>query len=114
MSGSDCLLDTNVVLGCLGGHERVCSAIQARESSGGTFAISVITRMELLSYPDLTPTESAEIEGFLIEEPLGRQHDGLACRTAQIQAFEADFHRLIETGRLNLPVDIDELTAEIG
>ena len=65
MSGTDYLLDTNVVLGCLGGHEAVCSAIAQEESSGASFAISVITRMELLSFPDLTPTETIAIEDFL-------------------------------------------------
>ena len=65
MSGTSYLLDTNVVLGCLGGHEAICSAIEHAESSGASFAISVVTRMELLSFPDLTPSETAAIEEFL-------------------------------------------------
>jgi len=65
MSGTSYLLDTNVVLGCLGGHDAICSAINDAESSGASFAISVITRMELLSFPDLTPAETAAIEDFL-------------------------------------------------
>ncbi len=54
MSGMDFVLDTNVVIGYLGGRDWAVSAIQQKQATGATFAISQITRMELLGFPELT------------------------------------------------------------
>jgi predicted nucleic acid-binding protein len=52
------LLDTNVVLYLLGG--RLAEPLPA-----GAYAISVITEMELLSYPGMAAAEEASIREFL-------------------------------------------------
>ena len=65
MSGAELLLDTNVVIGFLAGHERACDLVAASSASAGTFAISQITRMELMAYPRLTDQEAETIGEFL-------------------------------------------------
>ncbi len=62
MSGTEDLLDTNVVIGFLTGNERVVSWLQQRE---GPFSVSVITRMELLSYPEMQKEEEQYLQAFL-------------------------------------------------
>lgn len=52
------VLDTNVVLYLLGGR-------LAEPLPSGTFAVSVITEMELLSYPALAPAEESAVRQFL-------------------------------------------------
>lgn len=52
------LLDTNVVLYFLGG--RLLNPLPS-----GQYFISVVTEIELLSYPSLTPDEEAQIIDFL-------------------------------------------------
>lgn len=54
----DYVLDTNVVLYLLGGR-------LTKPLPSGTFAVSVITEMELLSYPSLTEAEAIRIRTFL-------------------------------------------------
>ena len=52
------LLDTNVVLYFLGGR-------LANPLPSGQYFVSVITEIELLSYPSLTPEEETQIRDFL-------------------------------------------------
>jgi predicted nucleic acid-binding protein len=52
------LLDTNVALYLLKG--RLVNPLPP-----GQYSVSLITEMELLSYPDLTPSEEASIHQFL-------------------------------------------------
>lgn len=52
------LLDTNVVLYFLGGR-------LANPLPSGQYFVSVITEIELLSYPNLTPDEETQIRDFL-------------------------------------------------
>lgn len=52
------VLDTNVVLYHLGG--RLSSPVGGRQS-----CVSIVTQLELLSYPDITPAEEAHIRSFL-------------------------------------------------
>ena len=52
------LLDTNVVLYFLGGR-------LAHPLPSGQYFVSVITEIELLSYPSLSPDEEAQIRDFL-------------------------------------------------
>lgn len=63
MNGNDqsvLLLDTNVVLYFLGG--RLTTALPE-----GVYAVSVITEIELLSYPSLTSSEETQIRAFLAQ-----------------------------------------------
>jgi predicted nucleic acid-binding protein len=52
------LLDTNAVLYLLGGR-------LAQPLPDGSYCLSVISELELLAYPDLTPSEEAHIKAFL-------------------------------------------------
>ncbi len=52
------LLDTNVALYFLGG--RLAEPIPT-----GSYGVSVITEMELLAWPSLTPSEEAKVRAFL-------------------------------------------------
>ncbi len=55
---SPILLDTNIALYYLGG--RLTETLPK-----GEYYISIITEMELLSYPNLSPTEEQQIQNFL-------------------------------------------------
>lgn len=63
MNGDKLLLDTNTVLGYLRGADAVVSFIEERPSSQSF--ISVITRMELLSFHGMDTEEESVINGFL-------------------------------------------------
>jgi len=65
MNGTELLLDTNIIIGFLGGHEWAVSFVRASTSSGAAFAVSQITRMELLSLPGMTAAEEERVGGFL-------------------------------------------------
>lgn len=65
MSGNDCLLDTNVVIGLLKQHPAAIALIEAHQLDLNQVAISQITRMELLGYPSLPNEEEGQIQGFL-------------------------------------------------
>ena len=54
------VLDTNAVLYALGGH-------LAEPLPAGPYAVSVITALELLSYPALRPEDEDIIRGFLAD-----------------------------------------------
>jgi predicted nucleic acid-binding protein len=59
VSGSNYILDTNVVLYLLGGK------LQPSEIPPGSYSISFITELELLGYPGLSFSESAVIEEYI-------------------------------------------------
>lgn len=66
MSGHDVdrfVLDTNVILYFLGG--RLADPFPA-----GTYAVSVISELELLAYPGLTSSEEQRIRDFLADVPV--------------------------------------------
>jgi predicted nucleic acid-binding protein len=65
MSGIKCLLDTNVVIGLLKQHSAAVSLIETHQFDLSQVAISQITRMELLGYPDLPKEEEQQIQSFL-------------------------------------------------
>ncbi len=52
------VLDTNVVLYHLGGK-------LSRPLSGAQGSVSIVTQLELLSYPDITPAEESHIRSIL-------------------------------------------------
>jgi hypothetical protein len=65
MSGTKCLLDTNVVIGLLKQHTAAIALIDAHQLDLNQVAISQITRMELLGYPGLPQAEEQRILSFL-------------------------------------------------
>lgn len=93
MSGIDHLLDTNVVIGLLKGHEAAVRLAQEAGLSLRTAGVSQITRMELLGFPGLTPDEDAATRAFLAP----CQVVGL---TAEVEAHAIRLHR---AGLLKLP-----------
>ena len=65
MSGIEHLLDTNMVIGLLKGHEAAVALANEVGLDLGRAAVSQITRMELLGYAKLTVEEDAAIRNFL-------------------------------------------------
>lgn len=65
MSGGRVVIDTNIVLYLLGG-DRILTAML----NGQNLVISQITRMELLSFPDISKAELARVEVFLETWPV--------------------------------------------
>jgi predicted nucleic acid-binding protein len=65
MSGAEFLLDTNVVIGFLRGDEAAGELLRGLDASPARLAVSQITRMELLGFPELTDEAQGQIEAFL-------------------------------------------------
>ena len=59
VSGNKFLLDTNIVLYLLGGK------LTDQDIPSGSYSISVVTELELLSYPTMSTREEAQIRKFL-------------------------------------------------
>lgn len=65
MNGNDSfLLDTNIVLGFLNGHEAIVKFFNLNLLNK-TLKVSQITRMELLGFPNITPDEESKLKSFL-------------------------------------------------
>lgn len=65
MTGIDHVIDTNVIIGLLKGHT---AAVELARDAGLRLeraAISQITRMELLGYPELTEEEDRAARAFI-------------------------------------------------
>jgi predicted nucleic acid-binding protein len=104
MTGIEFLLDTNMVIGLLKGHT---AAIALAEQSGFSLeksAVSQITRMELLGYPQLTDEEDGTIRGFLAN-----------CQVRMLDEYiEAKAIALRRSGTFKLPDAIVAATALTG
>jgi predicted nucleic acid-binding protein len=104
MSGIEFLLDTNMVIGLLKGH---AAAIALAEQSGFALeksAVSQITRMELLGYPQLTDEEDQAIRGILA-------HCQVRMLDEQVEACAIQLRR---SGTFKLPDAIVAATAITG
>lgn len=107
MSGSKYLLDTNIIIGLLKGHQPVLSILQERKAELNLCAYSFISRIELLGYPGITEAEvqgvtrilqvmgylpmTEEIEDLTIQ--IRRQHrlkipDAIIAATARANSLE--------------------------
>ncbi len=82
------LIDTNVAIGYLDGREQVRELIERHGAAPGNSAVSQITRIELLSFPAITPDEEARINSLLstvtvilIDEAIEREAIALRRRT---------------------------------
>ena len=101
MSGIDHLLDTNVVIGLLKGHDAAVGLAREAGLVLGRAGVSQITRMELLGFPALTPEEDRAARAFLS-----------LCKTIGIH--EDIEHRAIQlrrAGALKLPDAVVAATA---
>ncbi|NET56589.1 MAG: type II toxin-antitoxin system VapC family toxin [Symploca sp. SIO2E6] len=65
MSGSKFLLDTNFVIGLLKGNEQVVKYLMEHSIKISECAYSFISRIELLSYSNITNSEIVEITTLL-------------------------------------------------
>lgn len=64
MSGTNYLLDTNVVINFLKANREITKAI-ANFADDAEIMVSAITKMELLGYPGITVDEEKKINNFL-------------------------------------------------
>jgi hypothetical protein len=67
MSGLKYLLDTNIMIGLYQRNPIVLDLLQTKAAKTNECAYSSITRMELLSYPSITPIEQQAIEFLLAQ-----------------------------------------------
>jgi predicted nucleic acid-binding protein len=65
MNGIKYLLDTNIIIGLCEHKPIILELLGNRQIKINECAYSAITRMELLSYPALTPEDKQAIESFL-------------------------------------------------
>lgn len=101
MSGAEYLLDTNVVIGLLKGHDPAVTLIGQAGLAAGRVAVSQITRMELLGYSGLTDDEEQAVLRLLS-----------MCKALPItDAVESLAIALRRSGKLRLPDAIIAATA---
>jgi predicted nucleic acid-binding protein len=62
MSGSKMMLDTNIALYLLGGDKVLSAVLDEKE-----VFVSVISEMEMLGYPGISPEEILRIKSFLAD-----------------------------------------------
>lgn len=104
MSGIEFLLDTNMVIGLLKGHAAAITLAEQSDFSLDKSAVSQITRMELLGYPQLTDEEDRTIREFLA-----------ACQVRMLdEQVEARAIQLRRSGTFKLPDAIVAATAITG
>ncbi|MBF0309997.1 MAG: type II toxin-antitoxin system VapC family toxin [Magnetococcales bacterium] len=101
MSGIDWLLDTSLVIGLLKGQDAAMVLAEEKNLVLQRTAVSQITRMELLGFPELTEAEEAEIRSFLD-----------ACQVVLLdEMVEHQAIRLRRSGMFKLPDAIIAATA---
>jgi predicted nucleic acid-binding protein len=67
MNGIKFLLDTNVIIGLYERNPDILELLKTKQVAINACAYSAVTRMELLSYPALTPIDKLAIESLLIQ-----------------------------------------------
>ena len=78
-------LDTNILIGYLNDDRKVAEQLLAWEKAGKIFFISVITEVEILSFPNLTQEEMAQIQRFLLEFTIIPLDTQLAQMAAEVR-----------------------------
>ena len=96
MSGGRVVIDTNIALYLLGGDRNLTAML-----NGQNLIVSQITRMELLSFPDISRSELARVEVFLEAWPIEFLHP-------QIEKLAINIRR---KHRVKLPDSIIAATA---
>lgn len=74
------VLDTNVVLSLLGGE-------LAGSLPEGSYFVSVITEMELLSYPSLSQPEESSIQDFLTDVTIVEMDSDIRDRAIRLRRY---------------------------
>jgi predicted nucleic acid-binding protein len=75
------LLDTNVALYLLGGR-------LAAQLPAGAYGVSVITEMELLAWPSLTPEEETKVRAFLDTVEVCELTPGIRAEAVRLRRVE--------------------------
>ena len=101
MSGPRYLLDTNVLIGFLGGADWASSFFEHVSSMESELLVSTVTRMELLSFPDITVEEEQRIMALLAQ----------LTKVAIDETVEEAAISIRRTARLNLPDAVIAATA---
>ncbi len=65
MNGINYLLDTNIIIGMYQRSEAVITLMQGKQVNISQCAYSIITRIELLSFPGITASEEQAITNLL-------------------------------------------------
>ncbi|MDO8812975.1 MAG: type II toxin-antitoxin system VapC family toxin [Gallionella sp.] len=104
MNGAKWLLDTNVVIGLLKKQSAAVALAETQHLELSQAAVSQITRMELLGFPNLAKEEEAAILEFLQN-----------CRTLFVdEAVERQAIQLRRTSQCKLPDAIIAATAQVN
>jgi len=85
MSGPEYLLDTNVLIGFLAGRDWAVSFIGRASDEKASFAISSISRMELLGFPGVTADEEQRISELLSHLHVQQIDMDIEDRTIQLR-----------------------------
>jgi predicted nucleic acid-binding protein len=102
MNGVNYLLDTNIIIGLYEHTPSILALLQTKQIKANECAYSAITRIELLSYPALTPLDKQAIEALL------KRMNYLAI-TSAIEDETIEFRRIQKT---KLPDSIIAATAK--
>ena len=97
MSGDRIVLDTNILIYLFNGDKALAESLHLKE-----LYVSVITEMELLSFPDLIESERVQIKSFLSEATIVELSNEIKEAAITIRA----------THRIKLPDAIVLATAE--
>lgn len=65
MSGTNSLLDTNIIIGIVKGNDEILAVLRNRAIEIDNCAYSFISRIELLGYPKITNAEIKDIQNIL-------------------------------------------------
>lgn len=65
MSGTNSLLDTNIIIGIVKGNDEILAVLRSRAIEIDNCAYSFISRIELLGYPKITNAEIKDIQNIL-------------------------------------------------
>ena len=97
------ILDTNVIISYLNGKERVIKQLLNWKENGVYFLISVITEIEVLSFPKLMIEEILKIQRFLEEFtiiPLASQIGKIASEIKRKYNFKLGASVIIAIAKL--------------
>lgn len=80
MSGHKLFVDTNIIIHFLSGDKTLTELLE-----GKSIFISIITKLELLSYHDLTERDQKKLEGFLSECTVVELNSTVQNKTVEIR-----------------------------
>ena len=102
MSGDNFLLDTNVIIGLLKQAPAAMALLERDAVSTNQSGYSAITRMELLSYPELQATEKETIEqilNLLTYYPITRVEEDIAISLRREQRLKLPDALILATAK---------------